>query len=127
MSFDYNYNEGKSYILTRLPKIVLLTDALAYFDKIIDDPSIRKPFIEIADFSNTEEIDFGYEDAKILMRKMVKLKRLNNYQGSLLIANSDYTRGMTNIYRVVGESANINVIQVTSLEEALDIVKEHFA
>ncbi|MCH7671268.1 MAG: hypothetical protein IIB72_03795 [Proteobacteria bacterium] len=127
MLFDSKYYEDKGYMLTIPPQILLLTDVLAHFDRITNDPSIQKPFFEIVDFSNTKEIDFGYEDAKKLMGKIVELKRHDKYQGSLLIANTDYIRGMTNIYRVVGESAKINIVQVTSLDRALDIVNERIA
>ena len=62
MLFDSKYYEDKGYMLTIPPQILLLTDVLAHFDRITNDPSIQKPFFEIVDFSNTKEIDFGYED-----------------------------------------------------------------
>ena len=127
MLFDYKYNEDLGYMLTRAPQLVLLTDVLAHLDRIADDSSIQKPFFEIVDFSDTKEIDFGYENAKILMPEIAKLKELKYYQGSILIGNTDYIRGMTNIYRVLGESAKVNVVQVKNLSEGLEIVNEYFS
>jgi len=125
--FDLEYNLDKGYVLTRAPQLVLLADVFSNFDRIISDRSIQQRFFEIVDFSNTKELNFGYEEVRNLMPKIAELKRADYYQGSLLIANSDYVRGMTNIYRVVGKSADINIIQVASFDDALVIVDKHIA
>lgn len=127
MSFEYEYFEDQGYLITKVPETALLTDALAHFDKLINDPSIRKPFFEIVDFSKTREIEFGYDQSNLLLSKIASLQAFENYQGSFLIAHSDYIRGMANIYRVVAGRLDIDVIQVGSLEEALDAVANHFS
>ncbi len=106
---------------------ISLTDVLAYIDEIINDPEINNPFFEIFDFSNTTIIDFGYYQSDTLMAKLNHFKSLNNYQGSLLIIDSDYLYGIANIFKVVGEDKEITVKNFKNLDEAVNFVPEYFA
>lgn len=127
MTINYQYHKDNGYLHCVVNNKVTLTDVLTYIDKIINDQTINEPFFEIVDFSNTMNFDFGYYQSDELILKLKKLKSLNNYQGSLLITDRDYLRGMANIFQVIGEDKEINVKAVASLEEAINFVKEYFA
>jgi len=127
MTINYQYHKDKDYLLCKVNDKVTLIDVLAYFDKIINDPEINNPFFEIVEFSEKTNFDFGYYQTDALMTKLNHLKSLNNYQGSLLITDKDYLRGMANIFKVVGEDNKINVKEFKSLEEAVNYVTEYFA
>ncbi len=127
MTINYKYHKNNGYLHCKVDDKVTLTDVLAYFDKIINDKYINEPFFEIVDFTDTTNFDFGYYQSDQLMLKIMQLKSLNNYQGSLLITDRDYLCGMGNIFQVKGESREINVKAVASLEEAINFVKEYFS
>lgn len=127
MAITYQYHKDKGYLLCNVDDKVTLNDALAYFDKIINDPEINNPFFEIVEFSNNTIFDFGYYQTNTLMTKINHLKSLNNYQGSLLIAYKTYLHGMVNVFKVVGEDHEINVKAFGKLDEAVNYVSEHFA
>lgn len=127
MTINYQYHKDKGYLLCNVSDQVTLTDALSYFDNIINDPGVNNPFFEIVDFSNSTNFDFGYYQTDALMAKIKQLKSLNNYQGTLLIADSDYLRGMANIFKVSGEDKEINIKAFESQEEAVNFITEYFA
>ena len=127
MAITYQYHKDKNYLLCNVDDKVTLNDALVYFDKIINDPEINNPFFEIVEFSNNTNFDFGYYQTDDLMDKINYLKSLNNYQGSLLVTDKSYLRGMANIFKVVGEDSEINVKEFEKLDEAVNYVTEYFA
>lgn len=127
MTINYQYHKDNGYLLCEVNDQITLTDAFSYFDKIINDPEIDTPFFKIVDFSNTTNFNFGYYQTDQLMEKINQLKSLNNYQGSLLIVNKDYLRGMANIFQVTGEDRHINIKTFESLKEAVNYVTQYFA
>jgi|TARA_Y100000310_G_scaffold329996_1_gene400866 hypothetical protein len=127
MTINYEFNAEQHYVLTEVIGQIRLTDALEYVDRLIGDPLLNKPFLEIVDFSKARDFDFGYYQSDQLMLKLKHLAGLNNYQGSILIAERDYITGMANVFRVTGEFMGIDIRVVDNLEEALNEVGEHFA
>ena len=127
MAINYQYHKANGYLHCVVNNKVTLNDVLTYIDNIINDQTINEPFFEIVDFSNTTDFDFGYYQSDELILKLKKLKSLNNYQGSLLITDRDYLRGMANIFQVIGEDKEINIKTFASLEEALKYVSDYFA
>lgn len=127
MTIKYIYNPAQHCVLTKAVGQIKLTDILSYIDKLINAPLLNKPFFEIVDFSETNNFNFGYYQSDQLLDKLKHLESFNNYQGTMLIADSDLIRGMTNIFKVIGEDKEINVKVVFSQEEALNKVKEYFS
>ena len=127
MAIKYTYNPEQHSVLTEVIGQIKLTEILSYIDKLISDPLINKPFLEIVDFSETKDFDFGYYQTNQLIGKLKHLESFNNYQGSILIADKDFIRGMTNIFKVVGEDKAINIKVVSSQEEALSEAREYFS
>ena len=127
MTIKYLYNSEQHSVLTKAIGIIKLTEILDYIDNLISDPLLNKPYLEIVDFSDTIDFDFGYYQSDQLIDKLQDLKSYNNYQGTILIADRGFIRGMTNIFKVIGEDEMINIKIVHNLEEALNEVNEYFS
>jgi len=102
-------------------------DVLTYIDDVINNPEINEPFLEIVEFKNISNFDFGYYQSGSILSKLKCLANLNNYQGSILVVNSDLLKGMSNIFKVKGETQEVNVVPVTSFDEALRYVENYFS
>ncbi len=127
MTVSYEYHRSRGCLIVKPPVRISLAAALSYFEAVIHDREIDRPFFEVVDFTYTEELEFGYMQSRRIFSKIKQLKSHNIYLGLMLIATSDYTRGMANIYRVVGESSGIRVDIVATLDEALALVDQYFA
>ena len=127
MTIKYKFNPEQHYVLTKATGQIGLTDILGYIDKLISDPLLNKPFLEIVDFSETNDFDFGYYQTKWLIDKLKHLESLNNYQGTILIADRAFIHGMAHMFKVVGNGNAINIKIVRNLEEALNEANEYFA
>lgn len=122
MSIQYQYNKSGNYVLTSVTGIVTVDQVAEYVDAILSDERIKTPFYEIVDFAEVENFDFGYYQSDDLIDLIVKLKNEKQYLGSCLVANKDVTKGMSNIFKVIGEDKNLNVKVFSTLNEAMDYV-----
>lgn len=61
------------------------------------------------------------------MAKLVQLSKCKDYLGSCLVAEKDLIRGMTNIFRVMGENTGLKILVFTSVAKARKHVAEYFA
>lgn len=127
MSVSYiNHIENK-YIISTVTNTAKLQDVLAHVEKIIDDKTLDKPFIEIVDFSTTKDFDFGYYQTETLVEKFKQLTPLNNYKGSVLVAEKDLIKGMTHIFTIVSEGTDVNFVVVNNFKEAINYVENYFS
>jgi hypothetical protein len=127
MAIKYEFNPEQHYVLTKAIGHIELTDILDYIDKLISDPLLNKPYVEIVDFSEINDFNFGYYESSWLIDKLKHLESLNNYEGTILIADRAFTPGMTNMFQVVGDSKAINIKIVSNLEDAYSEVNERFS
>ncbi len=127
MAIKYEFNPEQHYVLTKAIGHIELTDILDYIDKLISDPLLNKPYVEIVDFSEINDFNFGYYESKWLIDKLKHLESLNNYQGTILIADRAFTHGMTNMFKVIGDGKAINIKIVSNLEDAFSEANERFS
>ncbi len=123
MSISYEYHANNGYIHTKVTDKITLQEVLSYVDTILEDTRIDKPFYEIVDFSETKKFDFGYFQSDQLYDKLVLLKKHKKYLGTCFIPFADLTKGMSNIFKVVGEDKGINIQTFSNLDEALEYIK----
>ena len=119
MVIESKYDASQQLVLTRIVGNISLTEILSYQDELINNVLLNKPFIEIIDLSETTTFDFGYKQTKQMIDKLAQLTSMGNYKGTSFIASRDYTRGMSNIFKMVGEVSSINIKIFTCLEDAL--------
>lgn len=127
MSINYQYNDSAGYVLTKVTSIVSLEKVAEYIETLVADSTINKPFYEIVDFSNISNFDFGYYESDILMDLIIKLSNDKQYIGSLLVANKDITKGMSNIFKVIGEDKGIEIKIFNTVNDAINYVAEKSA
>jgi len=123
MSISYEYKKDDQYILTKVTKTITLPEVLSYVDSILADNRIKNPFYEIVDFADIDSFDFGYYQSDELYDKLVLLKKQKNHLGTCFIVTNDIARGMSNIFKVIGEDKGMNINIFNSMDEALQHIK----
>ena len=127
MGIEYRFHGSEHCLMCTVFGEIRLDEVLDYLDRVINDQFVVGEFFEIVDFSQVKDFDFGYYQSIELMAKLAQLSEQKSYLGSLLVADRDLVRGMTNIFRVVGESAEVNVLVFDSVARARKHVAEHFS
>jgi hypothetical protein len=122
MSIQYQYNKPGNYVITTVTGTVSVDQVAEYVNDILSDDSIKTGFYEIVDFTGVKDFDFGYYQSDKLINLIAKLKNEKQYQGSCLVADKDLTKGMSNIFKVVGEDKKLSITIFSTLDEAIDYV-----
>lgn len=123
MSIRYEYHANNGYIHTKVTNTITLQEVLSYVDTILEDTRIDKPFYELVDFSETKSFDFGYYQSDQLYNKLVLLKKHKKHLGTCFITSIELTKGMSNIFKVVGEDKGMNIQTFSNMDEALEYIK----
>ena len=127
MAIEYEFKPERKCVHCKATGLISLSEIVNYIDQMIQDPQLKQPFMEIVDFDKEVSFDFGYNETSVLISTLKRLELKNHYQGTILVAGSALMRGMSNIFKVVGEGRKINIKVVTKLEAAYDAVDKHFA
>lgn len=126
MAIEYEFKEECKCVHTKVNGLTNLTDIVNYIDQLIRDPQLKQPFMEIVEFEKNVSFNFGYNETAVLIATLKILENQNYYHGTILVVNSALMRGMSNIFKVVGESKKIRIKVVTKLETAFEAVSEYF-
>lgn len=125
MSISYQYHKELRYILTKVTKVITLAEVLSYVDSILEDESINAPFYEVVDFVGIKSFDFGYHESHQLYEKLILLKKHKKHMGTCFIASKDLVKGMTNIFKVLGEEKGMNIKTFENMGEVLEYIKNN--
>jgi hypothetical protein len=123
MALSYEYDGSLSAVITKASDCITVDEALEYFDSICKDTDIDGPFVEIVNFTSTDYFDFGYLESNIILNKIAEMKTEKEYLGSVLIADDQLTQGMSNMFRSIGECRGLEIVVVSTFEEAEKAVK----
>ena len=127
MSIEYRFHGSEHCLMCTASGEIHLDEILDYVDRVIDDQSVVGEFFEIVDFTQVKDFDFGYYSSRELMAKLAQLSERKGYLGSCLVSEKeDLVRGMTNIFRVMGESTGVEVLVFDSIASARKHVDEYF-
>ena len=124
MSIKYIYHKSANYILTKVTDIASVKQVETYIDSIINDQEILQPFYEIVDFTEIKNYDFGYYQSESIINLLIKLKNKKPYLGTCLVADTDLSKGMSNIFRVIGEDKEIDIKVFNSLTDSINYINE---
>jgi len=124
MTINYTYNKSDNYILTRVTNIASVEQVENYIKSIISDAEITHPFYEIVDFTEIKSYDFGYFQSEVIIDLLIKLKNNKPYLGTCLVVSNDVSKGMSNIFRVIGEEKKIDIRIFNSLAESIDYINQ---
>lgn len=127
MTIEYQFHSSEHCLMCTVSGEIRLEEIFDYVDQVIDDQSVVGEFFEIVEFSQVDSFDFGYYRSEEVMAKLVQLSKCKDYLGSCLVAEKDLTRGMTNIFRVMGENTGLKILVFTSVAKARKHVAEYFA
>ena len=127
MTIEYQFRSSEHCLMCTVSGEIRLEEIFDYVNQVIDDQSVVGEFFEIVDFSQADSFDFGYYRSKEVMAKLVQLSKSKGYLGSCLVAEKDLIRGMTNIFRVMGENTGVKILVFTSVAKARKHVAEYFA
>lgn len=124
MNINYDYYPDKGYIHTKVVDVITLAEVLSYVDEILADTRIDKPFYELVDFSEIKDFDFGYYQSDQLYNKLVLLKQQKQHMGTCFVASNDLTKGMSNIFKVVGQDKGMNIQIFANMDDALAYIEK---
>jgi len=123
MSISYEYHTSNSYIHTKVTDEITLQEVLSYVDTILEDTRIDKPFYELVDFTDIKNFDFGYYQSDQLYNKLALLKKHKKHLGTCFVASKNLTKGMSNMFKVVGEDKGMHIQIFSNMDEALKYIK----
>lgn len=122
MPVVFDKNLAEHYVHCRINGVGELQQVLDYIDSLAADPDLDAPFIEIVDFSDTEELAFGYYDSQTLLQKYAALGRDKGYRGSIFVYGNDYTRGISRQFQTTAALNGVEITIATNLDEAKGVV-----
>jgi len=127
MSIEYQFHGSEHCLMCMVSGEIRLEEIVEYLDQVIDDQSVVGEFFEIVNFTQVTGFDFGFNPSRELMAKLAQLSECKGYLGSCLVSeNEDLVRGMTNMFRVMGESTGVEVLVFDSIAGARKHVDEYF-
>jgi len=118
MNIEYCYHEERGYLLCTPKGVVTLDDVKVYVQTLCNDNTINAPFIEVVDFTQTKEFDFGYFEAKELIELFEALKSSKGYKGSCLVVQEDITKSMSNLISGAGRDLGVVIKTFKTVEDA---------
>ena len=115
---DYQTHLEEGYIYCRMQRIGHIDEVLQYIGNLFADESLNKPFYEIVDFSDSEIVDFGYYDLNRMQPEYIALSEIKPYLGSIFVVKNDYSKGLANMFKSVGDFRGVEIHVVDSLKAA---------
>ena len=118
MPVSYEKDIPKHYVHCRMLGVSTLEEVLLYIDEISIDPELNEPFYEIVDFSEMDELGFGYHEGNYLMDKYKELGRKKGYTGTIFISGNTYGDALSKMFKTTAGFKGISIRVVHSLAEA---------
>lgn len=126
MPLNYDKNLSKRYIHCNMLGTGTLEDISNYIAEITGDPDLDEPFFEIVDFTQVENLDFGYYQSEEMMNQYVSLAENKGYIGTIFITGSEYGQGVANMFTAAGTFKGLDLRVVSTLEEAELLIANYF-
>lgn len=103
-----------------------LEDIRNYIADITSDPELDEPFFEIVDFTQVENLEFGYYQSEEMMNQYLFLAKNKGYKGTIFITGSEYGQGIANMFTAAGTFKGLDLSVVNNLEEAELLIANFF-
>ena len=127
MPIQVEKNLPQKYIVCSMMGIGTLDEVKNYLDDLAIDPDLDQPFFEIVDFTQVENLEFGYYQSEEMMNKYVSLAENKGYKGTIFITGSDYGQGIANMFSAAGTFKGLDLRVVSDLAEAEQVVANFFS
>jgi len=127
MGISYSYYKEEGYILVKVTDRITLPEVLSFFESVLTDNNIKDPFYELVDFTEVESFDFGYSESNQMLDRKISLVKHKNHLGTCFIASKNIAKGMSNIFKVVGEDKGMNIQVFRTFDEAIQYIKSNNA
>ena len=124
MSISYEYYPNNRYIHTKVTDVITLQEVLSYVDSILEDSRIDEPFFELVDFAEIDKFDFAYYQSDQLYNKLVLLKKYKEHLGTCFVASKNLAKGMSNMFKVIGEDKGMNIQIFDRMDDALNYINK---
>ena len=126
MPLNFDKNLSKKYIHCNMLGKGTLEDVSNYIAEITSDPDLDEPFFEIVDFTQVENLDFGYYQSEEMMNQYLALAENKGYKGTIFVTGNEFGQGVANMFTTAGTFKGLNLKVVSSLEEAELLIAEYF-
>lgn len=117
MGIVYKTEKKTGIIITTLSGLVTTQEYLAHPQNLINDPNIKKPFLEIFDTRQVTELGIDIDEVKSMSRQIHEISRQMKGSKIAMIAGSDLTFGFGRMFQSLSESAGIEVLVTRDYEE----------
>tara|TARA_B110000305_G_C19401628_1_gene620481 strand:- start:324 stop:728 length:405 start_codon:yes stop_codon:yes gene_type:complete len=124
MPVSFEKNIPKHYVHCRMLGESTLEEVLLYISEISVDPELNQPFYEIVDFSEMDELGFGYYEGNHLMDKYKELGKKKGYIGTIFISGNAYGDALSKMFKTTAGFKGISIRVVHSLAEA-EVLVDH--
>lgn len=107
MPLSYRYDSSINAAVTTVTGTLLEEEVLAHLRKLRDDHDIPCGFIEIVDFSATEDFAIKVSGAGRISFLVPELQDRKNYRGTVFFAPSEKAFGIARVFQTMLEVLNI--------------------
>lgn len=126
MAIRYQYDPAENILHTYCTETLSAADILGHFDKVKEDLSIKKDYIELVYLDQTSEIGFTADQANKYPRHFANMKDKTGIRATIFIGQSilhfGIGRMLENIHDIHNVDDDIRVVR--SREEATEQIKE---
>ncbi len=124
MPINYDFDDISHCVFTTLSGDITLNQVDCYVEAVSQDEAINRPFYEIVDFSRIERFDLGYEQSDTVISLLMALRSKKEYRGSCIVVDRDFTKGISNIFRVIAEEKGVDLKVFKAVDEASEYVSQ---
>jgi hypothetical protein len=111
--------KARKLVISTGSGVLTMADALAYQDKLQQDPEFDPSFSQLLDFTHVTKVELETED----IRRLAQRSLFSTDSRRAILVSSDVAYGLARMFEVLRESLGEKGIQVfRNLDEALDWV-----
>jgi hypothetical protein len=123
MAIPYIYVPGNGILVTRPSGKVTMTDLIELIEALLKDTSLDTPFVKVLDFSHLDNLLISDSLLDQVVRLLERLKKEKEYMGMILVADSDYTHSMAQMFKSKFEDRGVSLGIARNMDEGLQMAK----
>ena len=120
---EYKYDAERNIVVTRPEKKLSIKEMVHYVDRLINDESVPKNFIELVRFEDVEDFSWSYAETDRILSLFQRLHESKQQEGAILLVDNNLQLGMARMIQSVFED-HIRIYIARSENEANTIIEK---
>ncbi len=98
---EYKFDVGRNIVDVWPAKKLSIEEMVHYVDRLINDESVHKHFIEYVHFEGVEDFSWSYADTDTILRLFQRLYESKHQEGAILLVDTNLQLGMARMIQTV--------------------------